>query len=108
MPEQYLIRLRLVHQQDDIGSEVLFFTFSLAAKIERSMMSARTKSALSKKRTEGVKLGRKVGFRQLDAIKDDVIEYRKKGLNFQSIAILVNSNRQTVANYLKEIGQYNK
>lgn len=90
--------------KDDIGSEVLFFAFSLAARIERSMISARTKSALSKRKTEGKKLGRKVGYRALDSVKDEIIDYRKKGLSHERLAKLYNTSRQTVASFLKELG----
>lgn len=45
----------------DINSKVLAFAFGLSAKIERNLISQRTKGALARKRAEGVILGRPVG-----------------------------------------------
>jgi len=47
--------------EDKITSAVLIFAFSLAAELERELISQRTKSALAKKKAEGMKLGRKKG-----------------------------------------------
>lgn len=46
---------------DDLTSKVLAFAFGMAAEIERSLISERTKDALARKRAEGVKLGRPKG-----------------------------------------------
>ena len=72
-------------------------------KSERQSISDRTAAALARKRSQGVKLGRKEGYRQLEEYKTAILEYRKKGLGFESIAKLVGSTRQTVSAYLKEI-----
>jgi len=44
-----------------ISSKVLAFAFSLSAEIERSMISSRTKGALARKKSEGMRLGRPIG-----------------------------------------------
>jgi DNA invertase Pin-like site-specific DNA recombinase len=44
-----------------ISSKVLAFAFSLSAEIERSMISSRTKEALARKKSEGMRLGRPKG-----------------------------------------------
>lgn len=46
---------------DDIQSKVLAFAFGLAAEIERTLISQRTKEALARKRAEGTALGRPKG-----------------------------------------------
>ena len=46
---------------DDIQAKILAFAFGLSAEIERSLISQRTKEALARKRSEGVRLGRPPG-----------------------------------------------
>ena len=46
---------------NNINSKVLAFAFSLSAEIERSMISSRTKEALARKKSEGMRLGRPKG-----------------------------------------------
>ena len=48
---------------EDLTSKVLAFAFSISAEIERSLISQRTKEALQRKKSEGVKLGRPKGKR---------------------------------------------
>ena len=43
---------------DDITSKVLAFAFGISAEIERKLISQRTKEALARKKSEGMKLGR--------------------------------------------------
>ena len=46
---------------NSINSKVLCFAFGLVAEIERQLISLRTKEALARKKSEGVKLGRPKG-----------------------------------------------
>lgn len=46
---------------DDLTSKVLAFAFSISAEIERTLISQRTKEALNRKKSQGVKLGRPKG-----------------------------------------------
>ncbi len=48
---------------DDIQSKVLAFAFGLSAEIERNLISQRTKEALARRRSMGIKLGRQNGSR---------------------------------------------
>ena len=89
---------------NNINSKVLAFAFSLSAEIERSMISSRTKEALARKKSEGMRLGRPKG--RLSSVtkltgKDDLIrEYLQKKLLQTVIARLLNVNRLTVRNYI--------
>jgi putative DNA-invertase from lambdoid prophage Rac len=89
---------------NNINSKVLAFAFSLSAEIERSMISTRTKEALARKRSEGMRLGRPKG--RLSKVtkltgKDDLIrEYLQKKIPQSVIARLLNVNRLTVRNYI--------
>lgn len=57
---------------DDIQSKLLAFAFGLSAEIERNLISQRTREALLRKKSEGVKLGRPLG-RKNRRHKTDVI-----------------------------------
>jgi DNA invertase Pin-like site-specific DNA recombinase len=46
---------------DDIQSKVFAFTFSLAAEVERKLISSPTREALARKKAEGKILGRPRG-----------------------------------------------
>ncbi len=89
---------------NNINSKVLAFAFSLSAEIERSMIAARTKEALARKKSEGARLGRPKG--KLSSVtkltgKDDLIrEYLQKNIPQTVIARLLNVNRLTVRNYI--------
>lgn len=46
---------------NNLNSKIIAFAFALAAEIERSLISQRTKEALAAKRSSGVRLGRPKG-----------------------------------------------
>ncbi len=65
----------------DIQSKVLAFAFSLAAEIERQLISERTKNSLKRLKDEGHKLGRPQG-----------VLYRKLRKNHTKIKEMLNEN----------------
>ena len=76
----------------------------LAAHIEREFISARTKEALSKRKKDGIKLGRpkgESGFLKLDAFHDEITGYFKKGINKRAIAKLIECSPSTLYKWLK-------
>ena len=89
---------------DDIQSKVLAFAFGLSAEIERNLISQRTKQALEKKKSEGVKLGRKKGSRNRNVklSSDDaaIKSLLKHGCNYSQIARLLQVDRTTLMRYI--------
>lgn len=94
--------------KDDIGSEVMFFALSLAARIEREMISERTKVALSRKRAEGMVLGRPKGSTSLNKTllenEADVRRLVAAGVSVSAIGRAYKLNRRTVGVFLKAKG----
>lgn len=90
---------------DDIQSKVLAFAFGLSAEIERRLISERTREALSRKKSEGMKLGRKPGTRnqhyKLDAFASDISEALFRGESQSSIARRLGVTRSTLALWIK-------
>ncbi len=90
---------------NNISSKVLAFAFSLSAEIERSMISSRTKEALARKRSEGMRLGRPKGrlssVTKLSGKEDLIREYLDKNIPQSVIARLLNVHRLTVRNYIR-------
>ena len=76
----------------------------LAAQIEREFISARTKEALAKRKSEGATLGRPKGesdLLKLDAFRDEIANYLKKGINKRAIAKLIECSPSTLYKWLK-------
>jgi DNA invertase Pin-like site-specific DNA recombinase len=76
----------------------------LAAQIEREFISARTKEALAKSKTEGVTLGRPKGHAEvlkLDVFHDEILDYLKKGINKRDITRLIECAPSTLYEWLK-------
>jgi putative DNA-invertase from lambdoid prophage Rac len=89
---------------NNISSKVLAFAFSLSAEIERNLISQRTKEALARKKSEGMKLGRQKGtFNatvKLTGKEDEIKRYLDKKVAVSTIARILNVNRLTVRNFI--------
>jgi len=84
-----------------VTGETYVFALGLASRIERDLISERTKSALRARAASGVKLGRPAGKSKLDGRKDEIEKYQKLGLNMTSIAKLLGCSRGALANWMK-------
>jgi len=73
-------------------------------QIEREFISSRTKEALAKRKSDGLKLGRPKGQSQmlkLDNDKEEILAYLKKGINKRAIAKLIECAPSTLYLWLK-------
>lgn len=88
----------------DIQSKVLAFAFSLAAEIERQLISQRTKESLKRIKDEGKHLGRPHGFsyKKLDSKKDKIKELLNKQVSKAEIARLLNCSWLTLHRYVRD------
>lgn len=88
----------------DIQSKVLAFAFSLAAEIERQLISQRTKESLKRLKDEGKHLGRPHGFnyKKLDSKKDKIQELLDKQVSKAEIARLIGCSWLTLHRYIQK------
>ena len=73
-------------------SKIVATVLGLVAEIERDFISSRTKEALAKRKSEGLKLGHPVGAAKnlkLDKHADKIDGYLAKGINKVAIAKLL-------------------
>lgn len=88
-----------------ISSAVLAFAFSLSATIERQLISQRTKEALTRKKAEGVKLGRPKGSQnkhtKLQGKDECICELLRQGQSYSAIARIFHVDRTTLMRYVK-------
>lgn len=90
---------------DDIQSKVLAFAFGLSAEIERNLISQRTKEALDRKKSEGVRLGRPKGALsktvKLSGKESAIRILLEEGTSYAQIARLLHVDRSTLVRFVK-------
>jgi DNA invertase Pin-like site-specific DNA recombinase len=88
----------------DINSKVLAFAFSLSAEIERNLISQRTKDAMARLRSEGVRLGRPVGSKskrhKLKGEKTLIKQLIKRNITREEIAKKFEVSRSTLRRFM--------
>jgi len=92
--------------KDDLQSKVFAMAFSIAAEIERELISRRTKEALARLKKQGKKIGRPKGSGKssLDKHYDQIKELLDKGVSIASIAKILGRHYNTVYSYVKRRG----
>jgi DNA invertase Pin-like site-specific DNA recombinase len=92
---------------ENIQSKVLAFAFSLAAEIERELISSRTKEALARAKSEGKQLGRPKGSlskSKLDGQEDTINLYLSKRISVSSICKLMDVAPATFYSFCRSRG----
>ena len=84
----------------DLKAQAVLSALLLAGRIERDMISERTKAALAARKAQGVKLGRPKGSK-LEAREDEIQKYEGIKLNKTAIAKLLGVSRSTLYEYMK-------
>lgn len=89
---------------ETISSKVISFAFSLAAEIERNLISQRTKEALELRKAQGIKLGRPIGspnkHYMLDRYENTITKMLALKCSYYSIAKKCKCNQNTLKNYI--------
>ena len=91
---------------DSLNSKIIAFAFSLAAEIERNLISQRTREALAAKKAAGVRLGRPKGssakMNTFIEKKAEIREKRDSGISVSALAKELKVHPNTLARYLKD------
>ncbi len=98
---------------EEIQAETMIFALGIGSRIERDLISERTKNALRERRSQGVTLGRPIGrgkkVEKAIASKgleiDKLIEF---GLSATKIGKLLEVDRRTVSAYIQERQKHGK
>ena len=91
---------------DSIQSKIIAMTFSMAAEIERDLISQRTKEALRFKKEQGFTLGRPKGpgKSKLDAFQPEIESLLANGSTQRFIAQRYHTTEANLHNWLKKHG----
>jgi DNA invertase Pin-like site-specific DNA recombinase len=91
---------------DSLNSKIIAFAFSLAAEIERNLISQRTREALAAKKYAGIKLGRPIGpSKQRKCFEEHyevILRNLENGQTIKQIAQRLKMHPNTLSRYLKE------
>jgi DNA invertase Pin-like site-specific DNA recombinase len=87
-----------------VQAETLVFALGIASRLERELISERTRAGLKRAKEEGKKLGRPSSYSILNGREGEIEKYLSMGLNKTSISILMGISRSTVYAYLKKKG----
>lgn len=85
-----------------VAGEAYVFALGLAGRIERELISARTKSALAARKASGKKLGRPAGKSKLDEKRVEIGRYQALGINKTAISKLLGVSRATYLHWLSK------
>ncbi len=88
---------------NSIQSKIVAMAFSMAAEIERDLISQRTKEALKARKAAGVKLGRPkgIGKSKLDLYRPEIEALLKNGSTKRFIAKRYNTSEANLHHWLK-------
>lgn len=91
---------------DTIQSKIIALAFSMAAEIERDLISQRTKEALRFKKQQGIKLGRPKGpgKSKLDVFRPEIESLLANGTTQKFIAQRYHTTEANLHNWLKKHG----
>ncbi len=94
---------------NSIQSKIVAMAFSIAAEIERDLISQRTKEALAARKKAGIKLGRPrgVGKSKLDQYKPEIEALLANGSTQKFIAERYDSTEANLSRWLKRVGHSN-
>jgi DNA invertase Pin-like site-specific DNA recombinase len=87
-----------------IQSKVMAMAFSIAAEIERDLISKRTKEALKARKAKGLRLGRPkgAGKSKLDQYREEIIALLKNGSTKKFVAKKYKTTPPNLHNWLKK------
>jgi DNA invertase Pin-like site-specific DNA recombinase len=94
------------HLNQSLQSRIIALAFSMAAEIERDLISQRTKEALRFKKAQGLKLGRPrgPGKSKLDAFRPEIESLLANGSTQKFIAQRYHTTEANLHNWLKKHG----
>jgi DNA invertase Pin-like site-specific DNA recombinase len=108
----YFIKQNFKLDEENTISEAIMFGFGLAAKIERDLISSRTKEALKRKKHEAEIRGEKFGIgwekgrkrgRLLDGKNVEIMKKVKSGVNKKALANEYGVSIMTLYNYIHSL-----